>query len=227
MILHIIPEMNAIITIENNIISVFDNYTNNKIYEYKGLFIFRILDNNNFIIYEKNLKDSLNNTLDRQRLVFFGVDKNKEIIVDPFGVKINKTVFDMDLQKQKEMIIHGIYKDFIYSYEYALVMSPFFDRIIFDKENNLFLVEEKINTSHGTITLSGALNIDGFLLNECMYCKELNKIFYIDPFDVSTSIYKLSNKLEKLMSQKTKKDKKLLALDYERNCYLTRKREKK
>ena len=83
---------------------------------------------------------------------------------------------------------------------------------------------EEVLTDFGTITLHGVLDIDGFLLNESMYSKELDRSFYINPFDKDGSIYELTDKFNKLMKRKTSKDYFTNLVNYERDCYLTRKR---
>lgn len=44
---------------------------NNCLYEFEGPFIFRVLDNNNFMVLETN----------QQKINFFGFDKEKELIL--------------------------------------------------------------------------------------------------------------------------------------------------
>ena len=45
--------------------------SNNCLYEFEGPFIFRVLDNNNFMVLETN----------QQKIIFFGFNKEKELIL--------------------------------------------------------------------------------------------------------------------------------------------------
>lgn len=219
---HIIPWMNVTVNIIKNTIEVY--HGNEKMYEYKGKFIFRILDNNNFVILEKDPSNTLNKCDNHQRIIFFRKDEKGKIIANKYCIKQEKIVFDKDLLHHEEVIIPGIYKDFVYNYEYGIVISDFFTRISYNKNSELFLVEEDFETSYGTVTLKGILNVDGFLLNEEMYCEMLQEEFYINPLDIPNSFYHLRSKLETLMKRKTSKDYFTNLLNYERDCYLTRKR---
>lgn len=219
---HIIPWMNVTVNIIKNTIEVY--HGNEKMYEYKGKFIFRILDNNNFVILEKDPSNTLNKCDNHQRIIFFRKDEKGKIIANKYCIKQEKIVFDKDLLLHEEVIIPGIYKDFVYNYEYGFKMSNFFSKIIFNKETNLFYVKEIVDTSYGPITLQGVLDTDGFLLNESMYSPELNETFYIHPFEIGESIEKLHNKFDRLYRRKTIQDKKKKMLEYERDNYLARKR---
>ena len=75
---HIIPWMNVTVNIIKNAIEVYQG--NEKMYEYKGKFIFRILDNNNFVILEKDPSNTLNKCDNHQRVIFFRKDEKGKII---------------------------------------------------------------------------------------------------------------------------------------------------
>ena len=50
MTLYIFPEVNMKVEIEKNKISVYDNFTEKCVYQFEGVFIFKVLDNSNFMI---------------------------------------------------------------------------------------------------------------------------------------------------------------------------------
>lgn len=189
---------------------------NNCLYEFEGPFIFRVLDNNNFMVLEIN----------QQKINFFGFDKERRININSFGMNADRLVLNEELLTNKKIIIPGLCKDFIYSFELEAVISDFFNKITFDEENWQFLVIDEISTLYGPVTLQGIVDMDGFLLNESMYSKELNKTFYINPLDKDNSIYNLFNKIEKLMKRKSNKDYLMDLINYKKECYLTRKRKK-
>lgn len=224
MTLYIFPEVNMKVEIEKNKISVYDNFTEKCFYQFEGVFIFKVLDNSNFMILEKYNKNDLESNYGRQRLSFFRIDEKGSKSVNTFCIRPNSFKLNKNLLSSKEIIISGIYKDFIYSFEFGKVVSDFYDRISFDEEQQQFYVVEKVLTAFGTMTLQGVLDIDGFLLNESMYSKELDREFYIDPFNKDGSIYRLTDKFDRLMRRKTYKDYLTNLANYERDCYLTRKR---
>lgn len=224
MTLYIFPEVNMKVEIEKNKISVYDNFTEKCVYQFEGVFIFKVLDNSNFMILEKCNKNDLKGNCGKQKLSFFRINEKGSKSVNSFCVRPNSLKLNKSLLSSKEIIIPGFYKDFIYSFEFDKVISDFYDRISFDEEKQQFYVMEEVLTDFGTMTLHGVLDIDGFLLNESMYSKELDRSFYINPFDKDGSIYELTDKFNKLMKRKTSKDYFTNLVNYERECYLTRKR---
>lgn len=224
MTLYVFPEMNLKVTIEKNKISIFDNFTEKSIYTFDGVFIFKVLGDYDFMVLEKCNRDKFIDNSEKHKLNFFKVQEDGRISINTFCIRPNALKLNKNLLLSKEIIIPGLYKDFIYSVEFGRVMSDFFSRITFDEEEQQFHVEDEVLTSMGPITLQGVLNIDGFLLNESMYSKELHEEFYINPFDKDSSIYKLYDRFEKLLKRKAYMDYARNLLNYERDCYLTRKR---
>ncbi len=224
MTLYIFPEVNMKVEIEKNKISVYDNFTGKCFYQFKGVFIFKVLDNSNFMILEKYNITDLESNYGKQRLSLFRIDEKDSKSVNTFCIRPNSFKLNKNLLSNKEIIIPGIYKDFIYSFEFGKVISDFYDRISFDEEQQQFYVLEKVHTTFGPMTLQGVLDIDGFLLNESMYSKELDREFYIDPLNKDSSIYKLTDKFDRLMRRKSYKEYLTNLANYEKDCYLTRKR---
>ena len=124
----------------------------------------------------------------------------------------------------KELIIPGLYKDFIYSFEHNLEMSDSFTKIIFDKEEENFICREDIVVKNGIVSLFGTLDIDGFLLNETMYAPMFRKEFYVDPFNVSKKIAEIKEKLQIMMYKKIDDEKQRAINEYECDCHLARKK---
>lgn len=220
----IIPRMNLIVIINKDSIKVKD-LNRVVLYFHKGKFIFKWLDDENFAIIEKEKSEPCT----RQNcytLFIFHYNQEKDYIQrERFLIKKDYgNLFNKDLLPFKELIIPGLYKEFIYSFEHNLEMSDSFTRIIFDKEEENFICREDISTKNGIISLFGTLDIDGFLLNEAMYAPLYRKEFYVDPFNVPKIIPEIKEKLQAMMYKRIA-DEKLRAInEYECDCYLTRKK---
>ena len=75
MTLYIFPEVNMKVEIEKNKISVYDNFTEKCVYQFEGVFIFKVLDNSNFMILEKYNKN----------------DSTKQDVIKKVNITINYT----------------------------------------------------------------------------------------------------------------------------------------
>lgn len=126
----------------------------------------------------------------------------------------------------KELIIPGIYHNFIYSFEFNLKVSDFFSKIIFDEHDETFIVCENIQTKYGIVPILGELNIDGFLLHEAMYAPLLHQEFYVNPFEVPKRLISLKDEINLMMYEVKKKKRKKDINEYECDCYLTRKKDR-
>ncbi len=220
----IIPKMNLRVIINKDSIKVKD-VNGVVLYFHKGKFIFKWLDDENFAIIEKEKSEPCT----RQNcytLFIFHHNQEKECIQrERFLIKKDYgNLFNRDLLPFKELIIPGLYKEFIYSFEHNLEMSDSFTKIIFDKEEGNFICREDISVKNGIVSLFGTLDIDGFLLNETMYAPMFRKEFYVDPFNVSKKIAEIKEKLQIMMYKKIDDEKQRAINEYECDCYLARKK---
>ena len=220
----IIPKMNLRVIINKDSIKVKD-VNGVVLYFHKGKFIFKWLDDENFAIIEKEKSEPCT----RQNcytLFIFHHNQEKECIQrERFLIKKDYgNLFNRDLLPFKELIIPGLYKEFIYSFEHNLEMSDSFTKIIFDKEEGNFICREDISVKNGIVSLFGTLDIDGFLLNETMYAPMFRKEFYVDPFNVYKKIAEIKEKLQIMMYKKIDDEKQRAINEYECDCYLARKK---
>ena len=220
----IIPKMNLRVIIDKDTIKVKDA-NEVVLYFHKGKFIFKWLDDENFAIIEKE-KSEPSTKMNGYTLLFFHCYQEKKYIqIEKFLIKKDYgNLFNKDLLPFKELIIPGLYKDFIYSFEHNLEMSDSFTRIIFDKEEENFICREDIVVKNGIVSLFGTLDIDGFLLNEAMYAPMFRKEFYVDPLNVSKKIAEIKEKLQIMMYKKIDDEKQRAINEYECDCYLARKK---
>lgn len=220
----IIPKMNLRVIIDKDTIKVKDA-NEVVLYFHKGKFIFKWLDDENFAIIEKE-KSKPSTKMNGYTLLFFHCYQEKKYIqIEKFLIKKDYgNLFNKDLLPFKELIIPGLYKDFIYSFEHNLEMSDSFTKIIFDKEEQNFICREDIVVKNGIVSLFGTLDIDGFLLNETMYAPMFRKEFYVDPFNVSKKIAEIKEKLQIMMYKKIDDEKQRAIIEYECDCHLARKK---
>lgn len=222
----VLEEMNLKIIINKNTITIKDE--NGKIlYTHTGRFIYKKLDETNFAIIEKD-KSKLNALIKGYTLIFFHYNKDKKCIeIEKFQIRKDYgNIFNKNLMSFKELIIPGIYHDFIYSFEFNLEVSDSFSKIIFDEHEETFIVCENIQTKHGIVPVFGELNIDGFLLHEAMYAPLLHQEFYVNPFEVPKRLISLKDEINLMMYYVKKKKRKKDINEYECDCYLTRKRDR-
>lgn len=220
----IIPKMNLRVIIDKDTIKVKD-VNEVVLYFHKGKFIFKWLDDENFAIIEKEKSEPSTKTNGYTLLFFHCYQEKKYIQIEKFLIKKDYgNLFNKDLLPFKELIIPGLYKDFIYSFEHNLEMSDSFTRIIFDKEEENFICREDISTKNGIVSLFGTLDIDGFLLNEAMYAPLFRKKFYVDPFNVPKRIPEIKEKLQAMMYKRIDDEKQRAINEYECDCYLARKK---
>lgn len=220
----IIPRMSLRVIINKDSIKVKD-LNGVVLYFHKGKFIFKWLDDENFAIIEKEKSEPCTRQNCYTLFIFHYNQERNYIQRERFLIKKDYgNLFNKDLLPFKELIIPGLYKEFIYSFEHNLEMSDSFTRIIFDKEEENFICREDISTKNGIVSLFGTLDIDGFLLNEAMYAPLFRKEFYVDPFNVPKRIPEIKEKLQAMMYKRID-DEKLRAInEYECDCYLTRKK---
>ena len=103
MTLYIFPEVNMKVEIEKNKISVYDNFTEKCVYQFEGVFIFKVLDNSNFMILEKCNKNDLKGNCGRQKLSFFRINEKGSKSVNSFCIRPNSLKLNKSLLSSKEI----------------------------------------------------------------------------------------------------------------------------
>lgn len=220
----IIPKMNLGVIINKDSIKVKD-VNGVVLYFHKGKFIFKWLDDENFAIIEKEKSEPCTRMNYYTLLFFHCYQEKKYIQIERFLIKKDYgNLFNRDLLPFKELIIPGLYKEFIYSFEHNLEMSDSFTKIIFDKEEGNFICREDISVKNGIVSLFGTLDIDGFLLNEAMYAPMFRKEFYVNPFNLPKRLMEIKDILQAMMYERIDDERQKAINEYECDCYLARKK---
>lgn len=185
------------------------------VYNNFGQFCVSLVDKNTICVTNKKDDKMLNST-------FITSDDNGYTIKN-FDVKETISFFP-GYKDIKKVIIPGPFKMALYSYQYGIVVSSLYDKIMYDNEDKMFYVEYYMNTSDGYITLFGSLDTDGHLIDDTLYSPLLKKEFLVDEHNLDNSINKYSDKIEELLLKRKKELEAEKLLDYECECYLRRKK---
>lgn len=215
---YFIPKMGVEVSISQGFTDIYHKgkliFISNKVH------IFKILAPDVFAVIEDYVCN-----LSESKITFFRMDENEEIKTTYFNIKLkHDNIFDYNLLEEKELIIPSVYKKFLYSYEYDLVISNIFDNIIYDEEAKIFQVEKILATNEGVVRLFGTLNTDGFLLNESMYIPELDLEVYVDPLNLENSLKEKVPLIEKKLKKRNYKQAISEFLTFEEEAYLKRKK---
>ncbi len=126
------------------------------------------------------------------------------------------------------MIIPFNGRYFVYSLEFGIVVSAFYDKIIFIAEEGIFHVEYRCNTRLGTVNLFGELDSEGHLIGDTLYAAEINGAYNVDEHNLDNSIAMCIPKIEKDMLKRKKKkvDEEYAAFEHD-NWSLKRNRKEK
>lgn len=215
---YFIPNMEVVVSTGYRFTDIY--HKGKLVFTSKKVCIFRILEDNVLAIVE----DCVYN-LNESRITFFRLDENEEIKTTYFNIELkHDNIFDYNLQEEKELIIPGVCKKFIYSYEYDLIISNLYDNIIYDDETNTFQVKKILRTNEGIVKLFGILDIDGFLLNESMYIPELDLEVYVDPLNLENSLKERMSLIEKKLKKRNYEREIKEFFKFEEEIYLKRKR---
>lgn len=192
----------------------------NVVFDYKGKYEFKVLDNKTFAIIKRE-HDEFNFSV----LNLFYVNDENKLSSAKYIMNYSDKLFDKDLLAKKMMIIPSKYGEYIVNFNLNIVYSSFFyDKITYDKEEDLFYVEEYVKTDHGIVTLFGTLSSTGVLLDNSLYCPYLKRNFIVDVCDVFKSCMAIKKEIHEILARMDKKKKKDAILDYECEAYLTRKK---
>lgn len=195
----------------NNYLKVY--FKGNLIHLFCGRYYFKYLGIDKFVLIEEYASGL-------SKLVFITQDNVTEL-----NIKRNySNLFDPSLMKYHELIIHGVYKDFLYSYDDDMIISDVYDNIIFDADTCTFHVEIVIYTSSTPVTAFGTLDIDGFLINESLFIPELDLEIHVNPLKIQQSIEKKIVLIEKVLKRKKKNNLFKEYACYEQELYLKRKK---
>lgn len=197
----------------------FFNKNNKLIYSYLGNVYITRLDKNNFLI-ERKTKLISGKEKKCNDATFLYVDKDNYQI-DEYPLRDNESVIiNKALQEIKTVIIPGRYYYYLYSYDLGMIISASYDYIKYNEEENIFYVENYIHINNKTITLFGNLTKDGFLIDETLYVKELNKAYCVDSFNLKNHYEIIKKDIEKRMKREEKQK---LYYKLEQEIYLKRK----
>lgn len=215
---YFIPSMEVEVSTSHGFTDIYHKgklfFTSNKVH------IFKILEANVIAIVEDYVY-----ALNESKVTFFRLDENEEIKTTYFNINLkHDNIFDYNLLEEKELIIPGVCKKFIYSYEYDLIISNLYDNIIYDDETKTFHVEKILRTSEGIVKLFGTVDIDGFLLNELMYIPELDLEVYVDPLNLENSLKEKMPLIEKKLKKRNYERKIQEFFKFEEETYLKRKK---
>lgn len=203
---------------ENDTITVLNH--GNVVFDYKGKYEFKILDDRTFAIIKRE-----HNEFNFSILNLFYVNDENKLSSAKYIMNYSDKLFDKDLLNKKMMIVTSKHGEYIVNFNLNIVGSSFFyDKITYDKEEDLFYVEEYAMTDHGIVTLFGTLSSTGVLLDNSLYCPYLKINFIVDPSNVFNSCMSIKKEIHKILENIDKKKKKDEILNYECEAYLTRKK---
>lgn len=197
----------------------FINKNNKVIYSYLGNVYITRLDKNNFLI-ERKTKIISGKERKCNDVTFLYIDKDTYQI-DEYPLKEDENIkINKALQEIKTVIIPGKYYYYLYSYDLGMIISSSYDYIKYNDEENIFYIENYIHTKYKDITLFGTLTKDGFLIDEKLYAREINKEYYVDSFNLKKYYEIIKKDIEKKLK---KEEKQKLYNNLEQELYLKRK----
>ena len=203
---------------ENDTITVLNH--GNVVFSYTGKYKFKVLDDRTFAIIKKE-HDEFNFSV----LNLFYVNDENRLSSAEYIMNRSDKLFDKDVLAKKMMIVTSKYGEYIVNFNLNIIAPSFFyDKITFDKEENVFYVEEYVSTDHGIVTLFGTLDSNGNLFDNSLYCPYLKRNFKVDVCDAFKSCMAIKKEIHEILARMDKKKKKDAILDYECEAYLTRKK---
>ena len=161
-------------------------YNNNCIYDFIGEYKMVMLDTYTLGILSN----------DEEKYITYITTTKEGPIISSF--KVPDDMFFVTLSRIKKAIVPYGFRNVVYSYEFGIITSASYESITY--RDGYFDVAYNINLDDTLVKLEGTLDMEGHLIDEALYAKELDTYILVDEHNLDESIMMELPRLERKLS---------------------------